>query len=71
MRTMRGPPFYMGEKLKLHKSIEEQIAHLKSRGEIIEDEQKAGFFLANVNYYRLSGYLFEFRKSGSSNFIEG
>ena len=45
MRTMRGPTFYMGEKLKLHKSIKEQIAHLKSRGVIIEDEQKAGSFL--------------------------
>lgn len=60
----------MGKKLKLHKSIQEQIAHLKARGLIIEDECDAEFFLSNVNYYRFSGYLFEFRKPGSSYYLE-
>ena len=52
--------FYMGDKLKLHKSVLEQIEHLKARGVLIDDECKAEFFLSNVNYYRFSGYLYEF-----------
>ena len=61
----------MGEKLKLHKSILEQIEHLKARGVLIDDERKAEIFLSNVNYYRVSGYLYEFRKKGSSYYIDG
>lgn len=61
----------MGEKLKLHKSVPEQIEHLKVRGVLIDDECKAEFFLSNVNYYRFSGYLHEFRKPGSSYYIDG
>ena len=34
----------MGEKLKLHKSVPEQIEHLKVRGVLIDDECKAEFF---------------------------
>lgn len=59
----------MGEKLKLHKSIPEQIEHLKERGVIIDDEHKAEVFLSNVNYYRFSGYLFHFRKLNSAYYI--
>ena len=51
----------MGDKLKLHKSVLEQIEHLKARGVLIDDECNAEFFLSNVNYYRFSGYLYEFR----------
>ena len=61
----------MGEKLKLHKSVTEQIAHLKARGVLIDDERRAELFLSNVNYYRFSGYLYEFRKPGSSYYIDG
>lgn len=61
----------MGEKLKLHKSIPEPIKHLKTRGVIIEDEHKVEVFLSNVNYYRFSGYLYEFRKPKSSYYKEG
>ena len=61
----------MGENLKLHKSVTEQIEHLKARGVLIDDEREAEVFLSNVNYYRLSGYLCEFRKSGSSYYIDG
>ena len=58
MRTMRGPNSgaefcYMGENLKLHKSVTEQIEHLKARGVLIDDEREAEVFLSNVNYYRL------------------
>ena len=61
----------MGEKLKLYKSIPEQIKHLSARGVLIDDERKAEVFLSNVNYYRFSGYLYEFRKPGSSCYIAG
>lgn len=61
----------MGEILKLHKSVNEQIEHLKQRGVLIDDERKAEIFLSNVNYYRFSGYLYEFRKPGSSYYIAG
>ena len=61
----------MGEILKLHKSVNEQIEHLKDRGVLFDDENKAKFFLSNVNYYRLSGYLYEFRKPKSSYYRDG
>ena len=38
---------------------------------LIDDECKAEIFLSNVNYYRFSGYLYEFRKPGSSYYIDG
>lgn len=47
--------------MKLHKSIEEQIELLKSRGLIISDYEVAKKTLSTINYYRLSGYLFGFR----------
>lgn len=61
MRTMRGPNYLYGFVLKLHKSIEEQIELLKSRGLIISDYEVAKKTLSTINYYRLSGYLFGFR----------
>ncbi len=51
----------MNNNLKQHKSVLEQISHLKQRGIIIDDFDKAVSFLSNVNYYRFSGYLFQFR----------
>lgn len=47
--------------MKLHKSIEEQIELLKNHGLVIEDEGKAGKALSNINYFRLSGYLYRFK----------
>lgn len=35
-------------------SITEQISLLKQRGLVIEDEEKAAMYLANISYYRLS-----------------
>ena len=47
--------------MKLHKSIDEQIELLKSRGLIINDECLAKKTLSNINYFRLSGYLYQFK----------
>jgi len=59
----------MDNNLKQHKSVLEQISHLKQRGIIIDDFDKAVSFLSNVNYYRFSGYLFQFRQKNSSFYI--
>jgi len=37
-------------------SLDEQVALLKSRGLLIEDEAQAKHYLRNIGYYRLSGY---------------
>lgn len=73
VRTMRESNFFLRceNLLKQHKSYSEQIALLKSRGLIIEDDKVATNILSHVNYYRLSGYLFGFRKPQSENYING
>ena len=57
--------------MKLHKSYTDQVALLKSRGLIIQDESQAAKVLETVNYYRLSGYLHEFKKNGEDCYIDG
>ena len=57
--------------LKLHKSYTDQVALLKSRGLIIHDDSQAAKVLETVNYYRLSGYLHEFKKDGEDCYIDG
>ncbi len=42
--------------------FDEQIALLKSRGLVIEDEQRAIRHLSNVSYYRMSAYMLPFKK---------
>ena len=42
-------------------TIEEQIVSLKSKGIEIVDENKAKTILENLNYYKLKGYLLEFK----------
>ena len=59
----------MGKQLKKHKSIDEQIELLKSRGLIIDDEEKARKVLSSINYYRLTGYLYEFKLQGTDHYI--
>ena len=39
-----------------------QIELLKSRGVIFADEAKAIYQLSNVSYFRLSAYMFPFKK---------
>ena len=61
----------MGKKLKKHLSIDGQIAKLASRGLIIEDEDYARDVLDRISYYRLTGYLHDFRKPGSDSYADG
>lgn len=48
---------------KIATNIEEQIALLKSRGVIIENDEKAKEILMDIGYFRLGFYLFPFEKS--------
>jgi len=43
------------------KSFEEQLAILKGRGLLVDDDAKAINYLERLGYYRLSGYLYPFR----------
>lgn len=58
-------------------TIDEQIEHLRSRGMIIDDVEKAKEVLLDVGYYRLGFYWFPFKKSSSPShkgnhvFIDG
>lgn len=61
----------MGKPLKKHFSIEDQILRLEGRGLVIEDRDHARDVLARINYYRLSGYLHDFRIPGSERYLEG
>lgn len=58
------------KELKKHASLAEQIAIMKSRGLTISNELDAEKTLFSVNYYRLSGYLHNFKKSDSDSYIE-
>lgn len=44
-------------------TIEQQISQLKSRGMNFHDEEKAKYYLENLNYYRLGGYWLIFEKN--------
>ena len=52
--------------IKPHKTFKEQLAILAERGLIIDDERKALGYLQTVGYYRLSGYLYIFRKPSAN-----
>lgn len=56
--------------LKKPTTYQEQINLLKSRGIIIDDEENAQSILERVGYYRLSGYLYQF-KEDESNYQSG
>lgn len=43
-------------------SLDDQLAQLKQRGMVVDDEVKAHYYLDRVGYYRLSGYWFAFRE---------
>lgn len=49
--------------MKEWKSYAEQLDILRSRGLVINDEQRALGYLRTLGYYRLSGYLYSFRKT--------
>jgi len=44
-------------------TIEQQISQLKFRGMNFHDEEKAKYYLENLNYYRLGGYWLIFEKN--------
>jgi len=48
---------------KNFKTLDEQLALLRSRGLKISDEEKAKHFLLRNNYYRVSGYSLTLRKN--------
>lgn len=52
--------------LKKARTFEEQLQILKDRNLEIQDMNYSKFFLSNVNYYRLSGYLVNYKLYGDS-----
>jgi abortive infection bacteriophage resistance protein len=42
-------------------SISQQIALLKQRGLVFNNEQKAAHYLSNISYYRLRAYTYPFQ----------
>lgn len=46
---------------KTPSSIADQIALLKKRGLLFNDEQSAHHFLENISYYRLKGYWWDMK----------
>lgn len=56
------PQFLATPQVKQFKTHSEQIALLRERGMLIESDSKASRLLGQVNYYRLSGYWYSWRK---------
>ncbi len=48
-------------------TIQAQITQLKSRGMQFQDEEKAAYYLENLNYYRLSAYWLPFEKDHATH----
>ncbi|MCD8106763.1 MAG: Abi family protein [Oscillospiraceae bacterium] len=48
--------------VKSPKTYEEQVEIIKSKGFVVEDEEKCIDFLHRANYYRLSAYFLPFKK---------
>ncbi len=58
--------------LKEPLSFEKQIEKLKSHGMVMVDEESVKRILAEINYYRFTGYTLQFRKNPEeSDYIEG
>ena len=58
--------------LKEPLSFEKQIEKLKSHGMVMGDEAKVKEILAEINYYRFTGYTLQYRKNpDESDYIEG
>lgn len=51
-------------------TLNEQVAHLRGRGMLINDEEQAVSLLRNIGYYRLSGYSYMFRQPDDSEGAE-
>ncbi len=58
------------KELKKPLTFEEQVVRLKEHGVLISDKSKAQEILSKINYYRLSGYAYQFKKD-SDDYREG
>ncbi|NEQ48695.1 MAG: Abi family protein [Leptolyngbya sp. SIO3F4] len=56
---------------KPSQSTEDHIQLLKERGLIITDEDRAEYYLKNIGYYRLSGYMYPFQADNNHRFKDG
>ncbi len=52
--------------MKQPKTYEEQVALIKEKGFLVDDEKACSDFLHGANYYRLSAYFLPFRKKDGS-----
>lgn len=58
--------------LKEPLSFEQQLEKLKCHGMAIEDEKETKEILAQINYYRFTGYALQYRKKANeSDYIDG
>ena len=58
------------KELKKHLSLHEQVEKLTQRGLLISEREKVESALFNINYYRLSGYLHDFKQPKSDSYID-
>lgn len=54
---------------KRYSSPEELVQRLKSRGLVIENEQRAEAYMINIGYYRLSAYMYPYLSIPKTNHI--
>ena len=45
-------------------TLAEQVARLKRRGLVFDDENEATAYLSNISYYRLRAYTYPFQENG-------
>lgn len=57
--------------LKKHYSIDQQLTKLEKRNVKITNRESAAELLSNINYYRLSGYLYSFKNVKTDCYGEG
>lgn len=57
--------------LKPPLSFADQLSLLESRGMIVDDADEALSFLKTANYYRITGYAFQFKETGKENYLPG
>lgn len=59
------------EALKKHLSPQQLVSLMQSRGLVVSDKESAENSLQSINYYRLSGYLHNFKVFGSDQYETG
>ena len=68
----RSSSFYMvaSDKIDYTKkplTLAEQVARLKQRGLVFDDESEATAYLFNISYYRLRAYTYPFQENGEDS----